>query len=120
VTTVSTVTLSDADNGGRIEVRVGDAIAVRLPDNPSTGYRWELAPVDDEHLVVEDESYVAADGRVVGSGGTAIWALRARRRGTAAIEGKRWRPWDGERSVIQRFAVEVEVKDREDTADPGS
>jgi inhibitor of cysteine peptidase len=100
--------VTDADDGSRIEVRVGDVLQVRLPDNPTTGYRWVLVPPDEELLVVQDASYVSCDDRV-GSGGTAAWSLLATGPGTAQVRASRMRPWEGEASVIRRFDLVVEV-----------
>ena len=38
-TTMASV-LTSADNGKTIDLRVGAAAALRLAENPSTGYRW--------------------------------------------------------------------------------
>ena len=52
---MTVVDISTADNGARVEVRPGDAIVLRLPDNPTTGYRWQLIPVDGDILALDDE-----------------------------------------------------------------
>lgn len=105
---MTVVDVSTADNGARVEVRAGDAIVLRLPDNPTTGYRWQLLPVDGDILVLDDEGYLPS-GAGVGSGGTATWRLRAVREGTTVVAATRWRPWEGEASVIDRYSISVQV-----------
>ena len=41
-----TVTLTAADNGKVVDVVEGEAIALRLRENASTGYRWEFDGLD--------------------------------------------------------------------------
>ena len=36
------VTLTEASNGAAVEIRNGDAIEVMLPENATTGFRWQV------------------------------------------------------------------------------
>ena len=105
---MATIGVTRAEDGASIDARVGDPIVVRLSDNPTTGYRWELEPVAGEQLLLDDAGYEASS-RAIGSGGVATWTLRAAAAGTSTIRLKRWRPWEGDSSVLDRFAVTVQV-----------
>jgi inhibitor of cysteine peptidase len=105
------IEVAEAQNGQSLTVRVDDVLALQLPENSSTGYRWSLDNVDDALLALEDASYRAAD-QSVGGGGYAVWTLRAQSPGKARIEARLWRPWEGDRSVIRRFSLSVDVKPR--------
>ena len=45
----------------------------------------------------------------VGSGGEAYWHLRARAAGKSRIELVNRREWEGDRSIIDRFAIDADV-----------
>jgi len=40
-----------------IEVRQGSIIVVRLPENPTTGYRWVIEETDEEILEPESSDF---------------------------------------------------------------
>lgn len=100
-------TLSQADHGRVIAVGVGDQLLLHLPENPSTGYRWTLDPVDAAILAVTETGFTGSS--TVGGGGDARWQLRANAAGDVAVSLKRWRPFEGERSVVERFAVTLHI-----------
>jgi predicted secreted protein len=43
---MAAVSLTKANNGQSIEVRQGDEIILRLPENPTTRYRWHIDRAD--------------------------------------------------------------------------
>jgi len=105
---VTDVTISAAQNGRVVPVRVGDSITLRLPENAATGYRWTFASLDESKVTLEADGHEgSATG--VGSGGEATWTLRARTAGPTRIALKRWRHWEGDRSIIDRFDVALEI-----------
>jgi len=44
------VGLSAKDNGGQVEVAVGQTLILTLESNPTTGYRWEVVEAQDAVL----------------------------------------------------------------------
>ena len=104
---MSTVSLGAVDHGRTVETGVGDVIVVRLPENPTTGYRWSLEPVDESLLEKEEDAFVPESGAAMGSAGTRRFQLRAKSAGTTPISAKHWREWSGEGSVTERFSVQV-------------
>ena len=104
-----TVTLTAADNGKVVDVVEGEAIALRLRENASTGYRWEFDGLDQTYVdAQEGESVRQADPS--GTGGDTQWILVPRKRGTVEVRLKRWRRWEGEGSVRERFAVTLKIR----------
>lgn len=100
--------LSPDDNGKSVDLRVGETLTVRLPENASTGYRWAPDQVDEDllDLAAADPDYPSA---AVGSGGEVTFTVRAKRAGTADLAFKNWRHWEGDPSVVERFRVRIEV-----------
>lgn len=101
--------VSAAQNGARVTIRVGDVIALRLPENATTGYRWAIKSLNKARVDVEDSGY-QPQGPGVGSGGDAFWNLRARSAGDSRIELVLWREWEGESSIIERFTLDINAR----------
>jgi inhibitor of cysteine peptidase len=103
--------VTTAQDGRVLPVRVGDSISVQLPENPTTGYSWAFATVDDMLLEVGSPTY-RGESPGVGGGGVKTWTLKARAPGKTRVELKRWRPWEGDQSVVERFTVTLDIKPR--------
>jgi inhibitor of cysteine peptidase len=103
---MATITLTNADNGTSIEVRPEDEILMRLAENPTTGYRWQVDRADAgiEQLAA---SYQPAAPEQFGSPGIRELRFRVTAPLTGRLELKHWQPWEGERSVMERFSVDI-------------
>lgn len=100
--------LTEADNGKTVELRAGDEVVLRLPENATTGYRWAVDAADGNLVEVKEGEYLARSN-AVGSGGQAQWIIYAKAVGTTPIKLKRWRHWEGERSVVERFEFTLRI-----------
>ncbi len=100
-------TLTDRDNGGRVSVRVGEFVELRLAENATAGYRWTLERYDAALLEPLDAA-ADYDDRAVGSGGQAIFRFRVRGAGSTELALKYWRHWEGEGSILQRFTITLD------------
>jgi inhibitor of cysteine peptidase len=101
--------LTQADNGRTIEAQPGARIVVTLPENPTTGYSWAMDG-EGEALPLVSSEYAATPAAGVGGGGKRTLVFEAKTPGTASLRLKRWREWEGEASVRERYAVTVQVK----------
>jgi len=97
------------DNGGNYSVSLGAAIELRLPENPSTGYSWNLSV--PAGIAVLNDSYLPGDtsGRLVGSGGTRVWFLKAVQPGEQVVSGVYRRPWEPVAGNETRFRLTLLV-----------
>jgi inhibitor of cysteine peptidase len=102
-------TLTQSDNGSTIHVRPRDRIVIRLPENPTTGYRWAPEAGDDRVISLVSSEFAPPAGGGVGAGGAVALVFEARAAGEGSIRAKRWRDWEGESSVRERFAIKVLV-----------
>ena len=103
-----TIELRETDTGRRVSVRVAERATVRLPETPTTGFRW-VAEYDDTRLsLVEDSFDGAATPR--GAGGERVLVFEALRSGTATLDLRKQRAWGGGEPTAT-FAVELEVLD---------
>lgn len=100
--------LTTADDGRTIELRVGDDAVLRLPENAATGYRWVVDAADGSLVEIKEGEYLPTSN-AVGSGGEAQWAIHAKAVGVTQLKLKRWRHWEGERSVIERYEITLRI-----------
>jgi inhibitor of cysteine peptidase len=103
------VALTREDNGRVVVVKAGDAVSVQLAENPTTGYSWAIDSIDARLVEAGAPTYHGA-GAGLGSGGAKIWRLTARASGKTRVEMKRWRHWEGDASVVERFAITLDIK----------
>ena len=83
-----------ADNGGTFPVAAGSVIRLRLAENPTTGYQWNLTVTPG--LSILNTSYIPDDpsGKLIGSGGTRAWFLEVAGEGDQVITGYYERSWE--------------------------
>lgn len=112
---MNVVTLTEANNGQPIELRQGNAVDLRLYENPTTGFRWQVVRADG--LVEEPAVDEARPSRgpvehpQVGAGGTRTFRFRTLTPGTGRLELKLWREFEGDSSVVKRFAIDITIAD---------
>jgi inhibitor of cysteine peptidase len=103
------VELTESDNGKTVEMQAGDMLVVRLHENPSTGFRWQLEEPDSKIIRLQGNEFVPQSA-AIGSGGDERWTFEASAPGKTKLGFKLWRHWEGERSIQRRFAVSLAVK----------
>jgi inhibitor of cysteine peptidase len=103
------LSLIETDNDRTVEVRLGDVVRITLPENASTGFRWTIDRYDEDIIEAlgSEPRYTAGD---VGSGGEILFTFKAKKAGRGEIALKHWRHWEGDRSVIGRFRVRLNVQ----------
>lgn len=81
-------------NKATVSVNQGSIITVRLQENPTTGYQWNLTTTPG--LRVISDNYIPSDttGKLVGSGGTRVWEISATAKGEQKINAVYRRSWE--------------------------
>lgn len=92
-----------AVNGAVVDVKVSDLVEVSLDENPTTGYRWATEGLDEGILKLEDQEFIFSPRAGVGGGGSRIFCFRVVSPGIASITLRKWRAWEGNSSVLERF-----------------
>ena len=100
--------LTAQNDGQTIDVRVGQTVIVNLPENATTGYRWAIEQMDPR-LVEAREAKPQYPSGAIGSGGRAEWVFLPKAPGTTLITLKQWRPWEGAKSIVERFHIQLRV-----------
>lgn len=110
--------LTEENNNTTVTARVGDTIEVLLAENPSTGYRWEVAALDMSVLSAGESRFSPTAGGV-GAGGARHMAFPVHDAGTGRIELILRRSWEPADAAIKRWGVTVEVRDGHTANGPG-
>ncbi len=97
-----------AEAGGVVEARPGDGVTVRLPETPTSGYRWEVDPAAPAAVRPEADEYVPGDA-AIGGGGTRVFRFRAGDPGDRSIRLVRRRSWEPLDQAAEAFEVTVRV-----------
>ena len=104
------VELGQSDANRLVDVTVGQSVSVGLAENPSTGYRWAVDRVDSSILALESAQF-AAPRAGMGAPGVRTFRFKVTAPGDSELVLKRWREWEGEQSVSDRFVVTVHAMD---------
>jgi inhibitor of cysteine peptidase len=105
------VILSAADQGKLITVAPSSHVQLRLPENPSTGYSWELEPLQGDALALQAETYQPPTTLAPGAGGVRVFDFLARSAGNVLLLLRLRRPWEPA-SAAETFEVKVQVSPR--------
>jgi inhibitor of cysteine peptidase len=97
---VEEINLGPEDNGRTLDVRVGTIVVIKIPENPTTGYRWQYT-VNKNILEVMDDNYVGPEDPIPGRGSTRMLKLRVAGSGEFAMDYAR--SW--ENLPIDHFSV---------------
>lgn len=77
------------------------------PANPTTGYVWSIE-YDRNLLVLEKQSYIIKNPKLIGSGGETIWIFKAKpeaflKQKDTQIKLKYSRPWESQEGATETF-----------------
>jgi len=97
-------------NGGEVEVKLGESFEVRLAENPTTGYRWAIRSLGVSCLKVEEDTFEPPGSGALGAGGAHRWRFRTVQEGIADLAMEYRRSW--EQRSADTFKVSIHVKSR--------
>jgi inhibitor of cysteine peptidase len=93
-------------NGGEAELGLGATCMIQLPENPTTGYRWQVHSAGAPVVAIEADDFEVGSQRV-GAPGLRRWTVRAAQPGTAVIELRNRRSWETEAMSTFRITLQV-------------
>lgn len=104
------VVATEAQNGSTVSVNAPANITLKLAENPTTGYSWNLTLTPG--LVLVNDTYMSSDktGTLMGAGGTHTWEITAEKTGTQKIQGIYMRPWEPVTGNETTFVMTVIVQ----------
>lgn len=105
--------ITEADNGTSISLENGSTFFLRLKENPTTGYSWELDlsqglnNISGEYYPPEQPEGI--EQPLVGAGGVHLWEIKAVSKGSQQVTGIYKRPWEKVTGEEEKFTLNVEV-----------
>ena len=87
--------LFPSDSGKTLNLRIGEQFTLKLPENPSTGYQWEIETEPQYQFVVSqvENQFIAARTAALGVGGERVITYQAKNLGSVEIKGFHQRSW---------------------------
>ena len=102
--------LGQKDQSRTAEVRTGERIAVRLPENPTTGFSWAIAESGGRLLALDSTDYTPPEeAGFSGARGDRTFTFTAREPGEVPLALKYWRFWEGDASIAERYTVTIRI-----------
>lgn len=101
--------LHEEDSGRQIELAVGEKMLVTLESNPTTGFVWEVADIDENVLSQQGTEYDADSPELIGSGGEETFIFEAVGIGETVLLLIYHQPWE-DVPPVEAFSVTVVVK----------
>jgi inhibitor of cysteine peptidase len=95
----SEIVLDDSNNGSQITLHMDQALTIRLEGNPSTGFTWEVAEINEAVLRQEGDINFEAESDLLGSPGIQVLHFEPVDSGETDLELVYWRPWESEDPV---------------------
>jgi predicted secreted protein len=93
-TTTIDFTVSERENGGDVNVEVGQQLRVNLPCSPGTGYSWRLIEDPGPQLSLVSSGMTGKDSDMPGSSQTQDFMFTAETVGVKKLRFEYVRPWD--------------------------
>lgn len=97
------VSVAQDNNGDIIPVDMHTEIRIRLPENPTTGYSWNVTSADG--LAITGDEYIAPEEERPGAGGTHIWTMEPKETGIVTFSAVYVRPWEEVQPDDERYTV---------------
>jgi inhibitor of cysteine peptidase len=101
--------LNAEDAGSSLDLNVGDVMEITLAGNPSTGYGWELAPVENPVVQQIGEQEFEADSGLIGAVGTITVRFGAVEKGKQDFQLIYHRPWEVGVPPLETYSLQIEV-----------
>ncbi len=107
------VTVTELNDGGKVELELGEILEFDLYENPSTGFRWHLEVEQDgllQALAHDFQVYSSA----VGGGGRMHLRLVSQAAGATSVHAISARSWQRDAAGSKRLSITVCIKPARD------
>lgn len=102
--------VTEADNGTSISLKNGENFTLKLRENPSTGYSWELNLTEGLSILSDEYTQDETPENATGVPGTHSWIIKAVAPGSQQVNGIYKRAWENTTGTEENFTLTVEVE----------
>jgi len=99
--------VSEEQNNSTVNLGLNNTMTVRLNENPTTGYQWNLTT--SPGLVIIGDKYLPSAPQLAGSGGAHLWEIKGVQTGTQGIKAIYMRSWEPVTGNETTFSMTVIV-----------
>ncbi len=99
--------ITEADNGTSISLKKGENFTLKLRENPTTGYSWELYLSEGLSIISDEYTQDPAPEGYTGVPGTHSWIIEAVGQGNQQVNGIYKRPWESTTGTEKTFILNV-------------
>ncbi len=106
---MSSMTISEQDQGSELRVHVGDELTLSLSTIPGTGYSWNVSSEDREILaeISQPTFEKTTDVHKLGAPEQQIFHFRVGSAGTRQLQLEYRRPWDKLEMAAKTFSITI-------------
>ena len=105
--TPTEATVTEANNGQRVQVSSGQVLSINLEANPSTGYSWQVSAISSNILQQTGDPEFKSDSTLVGAPGKQLIRFKVIAKGEGKLELVYHRPWEKDTPPERTFSVNV-------------
>ena len=87
------IELNEAAAGRPVSMGVGQRVRITLPENRTTGYRWQVGG-DCAGILGQEEDEAKAGSGQPGAGGERVWVFAAKAEGRCELRFESARSWE--------------------------
>jgi inhibitor of cysteine peptidase len=98
---------TESADGSTITVPLNGTFMVKLLENPTTGYTWDVSVTPG--LTIVNDTYIAPVTTLVGAGGSHVWDVKAIKTGQQKFSGVYKHSWENTTANDTTFALMVNV-----------
>jgi inhibitor of cysteine peptidase len=103
--------VTDANSGDSVALARNQQLVVRLPSNPTTGYRWALAQQSTPVLEPEGAPTHEKGAGAEGASGTKTWRFAPTQAGEGTLRLEYRRLWEADTAPARVVSYKVTVRE---------
>ena len=103
------VRLNINDAGRQIELKRGQSFDISLESNPTTGFSWEIAELDEKIVAPSAEAEFTPQAERIGAGGVQVFHFRAVGAGQTSLTLVYRRSWEKGVAPQRSYTLDILV-----------
>ncbi len=98
---------NESDNNKTVALALGSPFIVRLDENPTTGYSWNVSVTGG--LNITDDTFIPPTSGLIGAGGIHTWSMLTTKTGLQEFSGVYMRSWENKTGNETTYMLKVNV-----------